>query len=945
MGWYARDYKQALRDFVRLCGQPPLPPRYAFGLWWSRYWAYSDRELKQLVAEFRKHQVPLDVLVVDMDWHLDGWTGYTWNPKYFPDPAGFLKWARGEGLRVTLNLHPADGVGKHEEAFPAFAKAMGLDPMKTDRVPFDSTDPRFMDAYFNLLHRPLEKMGVDFWWLDWQQEKNTRIRGLDPLPWLNLLHYTNTEQNPERGGRRSLLLSRWGGLGSHRYPVGFSGDTFCNWESLAFQPFFTATAANVLYGYWSHDIGGHQPGQVEPELYARWIQFGAFSPVLRTHGTKNANAERRIWAFPPMVFDAARQAMVRRYELLPYIYSAARNFHDTGEALCRPLYHDWPNVDEAYRHPGQYMFGPDLMVAPVTTPGDPVTLSALCTTWLPPGEWVNWFTGERVAGPKEITRMIPLDEMPLWVRAGAVIPKAQASTQTGGATNSGDPGRETSVPLNRAWFVPDDTAVTGTKALRPDLLVLAVYPGRVGECTLYEDDGETTAYQGGRFSRTRIAQETSRDGSRVQLHIGAAEGAWAGLPKRRTVLLEMPAFTTPGFSNPVTVTVNGKPVSIKQVSAHGFGFLEIPTDQPTEVVVSTPPAPFARALSALGFNGLVERARSANFSLLADGPLRWGFPHPPAGKGGDGNEDARRALSDWIVRAAQFSTNRVEALRLLGIAPRLEVRAVNGTTVETVAGLVATRDLGRGTSDTVTLSVPDEWQRLSGSATASGGLSPARPLQATGRWRITGRGEVPQTARIEYQFGLGRGLDKDGPSAVESLLFPGINGWWVIGPFDNPGGVKLDAAYPPEKTQDLSAKYPGKEGRPVAWKKVVRRMRAGDSLQDEYFVDLHALFGRHHDDAVAYALTYLHAPKDMDAVLGLGSDDGVAAWLNGREIHRNPVGRAYTSRQDKVPVRLRKGANTLLLKVSQGGFNWGFCAHVDGKDGKPALDVRVRLQP
>ncbi|MEE8169584.1 MAG: TIM-barrel domain-containing protein, partial [Phycisphaerae bacterium] len=137
--WYffgfGHKYKKALLYYMQLGGRIPLPPRYAFGSWWSRYWAYSDADLRQLVKEFDEHDVPLDVLVVDMDWHLDGWTGYTWNPDYFPDPEAFLQWAHDQGLHVTLNLHPADGVGRHEAAFADVAAAMELDAASTERIP------------------------------------------------------------------------------------------------------------------------------------------------------------------------------------------------------------------------------------------------------------------------------------------------------------------------------------------------------------------------------------------------------------------------------------------------------------------------------------------------------------------------------------------------------------------------------------------------------------------------------------------------------------------------------------------------------------------------------------------------------------------------------------------------------------------------------------------
>ncbi|MGB6031897.1 MAG: TIM-barrel domain-containing protein, partial [Bacteroidota bacterium] len=175
---YGLDYKKQLTDYTRVAGRIPMLPRFAFGVWWSRYWGYTDEEFKQLVEEFRIHDVPLDVLVVDMDWHLTfnmrwdkkvldqagqrlGWTGYTWDSSFFPDPEGFLTWCEQQGLKTPLNLHPASGIQPHELHYPEMARAMGIDPSTEKYVPFDIVDRDFAENYLNLIIRPLERQGVD----------------------------------------------------------------------------------------------------------------------------------------------------------------------------------------------------------------------------------------------------------------------------------------------------------------------------------------------------------------------------------------------------------------------------------------------------------------------------------------------------------------------------------------------------------------------------------------------------------------------------------------------------------------------------------------------------------------------------------------------------------------------------------------------------------------
>ncbi|HVP39161.1 MAG TPA: TIM-barrel domain-containing protein, partial [Candidatus Saccharimonadales bacterium] len=434
---YGHDYRRALANFTRVAGKIPLPPRFAFGAWYSRYWAYTDTELEQLVQDFHRYDVPLDVLVVDMDWHNTfelrwegqpkdqagqrlGWTGYTWDPAYFPDPDAFLGWTARQHLRTTLNLHPASGIQPHEAQYPAMARAMGIDPATRRYVPFRIEDQHFAEAYFaNVIH-PLERQGVDFWWLDWQQWGNTSIPGLTPTWWLNYVFFTDMQR---QGQHRPLIYHRWGGLGNHRYQIGFSGDMHSTWPALAFETYFTATAANVGFGYWSHDIGGHIPGPVAPELYTRWVQFGTFSPILRTHTTKNANAERRIWAYPAEFADAMRDAFRLRYALIPYIYTASRRAYESGVAIVHPLYYDWPDADQAYAYRGDYGFGADLVVSPVVTPIDSASVLASQRLWVPPGQWFEWSSGERLTGPRELDRTFALDELPVYVRAGAILPE------------------------------------------------------------------------------------------------------------------------------------------------------------------------------------------------------------------------------------------------------------------------------------------------------------------------------------------------------------------------------------------------------------------------------------------------------------------------------------------------------------------------------------------
>ena len=546
---YGHDYRKALGDYVKVAGRIPLPPRFAFGAWWSRYWDYSDQEIEEVIRGFHENSTPLDVFVIDMGWHTSydqlkargegdknsedqskhrlGWSGYTWNDVLFPYPQLFLDRLHADHLKTSLNLHPASGIQPWEKDYPAMAKAMGIDPATKQFVPFDITNKKFAENYFNLVLHPLEKQGIDFWWLDWQQEPNTKMAGVTPTWWLNYVHFTDQE----REGKRPLLFHRWGGLGNHRYQIGFSGDTVSVWDSLAFQPWFTSTAANVGYAYWSHDIGGHMPGAVDPELFTRWVQFGAFSPILRTHTTKNPESERRIWAYPEPFSSILRSTFELRYAMQPYIYTEARRTYDSGVAFLRPLYYDWPEASEAYDYKNEYLFGAEMLVAPVVTPGDKVSGLATQKVWLPKGEWIEWPTGKRFSGPTSVDRNFSVDQTPVYLKAGAIVPMQQ------------------------------EMSYTGEKHLDPLIVnVWPLDPGTSTSYTLYEDNGVAEQYQHGVFARTPI--KATQTGDTLRVEIGPVEGGFAGMLKSRGYTLRLPADWPPS-----SVIVNG--TEVKQAGPSG----------------------------------------------------------------------------------------------------------------------------------------------------------------------------------------------------------------------------------------------------------------------------------------------------------------------------------------------------------------------------------------
>ena len=428
---FGKDYLGGLREFYGLTGFTPLLPKYALGNWWSRYYAYRQQEYIDLMDKFQKKGIPLTVATIDMDWHLvknvpkdatthskfwgKGWTGYTFDTGLFPDYKQFFRDLKERGLAITMNLHPHDGIRYFEKQYPAMAKANGIDPASKEPVEFDFTDRTFVDSYFDLVLHPYEEEGVDFWWIDWQQGRKSSQKGLDPL-WL-LNHYHMMDAG--RDGRTALILSRYAGCGSHRYPLGFSGDTIVRWKSLAYQPYFTIAASNTGYSWWSHDIGGHMGSKGNPELYTRWVELGVFSPINRLHSTRDK------WSKEPWLYGEEAEKIVTkflqlRHRLLPYLYTANVRTARDGMPLVMPMYylHD---CKEAYEAKTQYYFGTEMIVAPVVTKRNKEGLAPV-SVWLPEGRWTDFFTGETFAGNHTYELFVPLDRIPVFVKEGGIIP-------------------------------------------------------------------------------------------------------------------------------------------------------------------------------------------------------------------------------------------------------------------------------------------------------------------------------------------------------------------------------------------------------------------------------------------------------------------------------------------------------------------------------------------
>lgn len=487
---------------------------------------------------FRKEGLPFSVGVIDMDWHLvnndvvrksgfSGWTGYTWNKELFPDPAGFVNELHKRGLKTCLNDHPADGIAPYEAKYEEAAKALGKDPRKKHPIAFDIANRQYTDVYYDVVLRALEDDGVDFWWVDWQQGPWSSKPGVDPLWLLNHTSFLNNK----RGNTRPLTFSRFAGPGSHRYPVGFSGDSVVTWESLNFQPEFTATSSNIGYGWWSHDIGGHMGGYRDDELATRWVQLGVFSPILRLHSTHNPWNSKEPWRFVSEARSVQNDALRLRHQLLPYLYSMNVRSAKDDEPLVQPVYWHYPQVPEAYINKNTYMFGSELFVAPITSPQDKVTRRAKTQCWLPPGRHIDIFSGVVYDGGREVAFHRQLSSYAVFAKEGSIIPLDSDKEPPNGCPN-------------------------------PEGFRLLIAVGADGAFNLYEDDGSGSTVEKTKLITTPITWSQKS----ATLTIGPSSGTDPSIPSKRNWTVQFLSLSPDDVSK-ATATVDGQKISLKDATS------------------------------------------------------------------------------------------------------------------------------------------------------------------------------------------------------------------------------------------------------------------------------------------------------------------------------------------------------------------------------------------
>jgi alpha-D-xyloside xylohydrolase len=481
---YGPSPARILDHYAGLTGRAPLPPKWTFGLRLSTGGTYrTQADVANLLIGLEKHELPADAIHIDTWWMRDRrYCDFEWNREAFPRPKELMASIRRRGLKVSLWEQPYISVeselfkvGKEKGYFVrrpdgevyvinyglslaprpdgAARLASSEDAWNTPVAIVDFTNPEAA-GWFKHLHKPLLNMGVDAFNTDFGEDvpedavfadgrAGAVMHNIYPL----LYNRAVFEAIREEKGSASVW-ARSAFAGSQQYPVVWSGDPAADFESLACTIRGGLSAGLSGLPFWSSDTGGYR-GMPSPELYVRWAQFGFFCSHIRMHG----DSPREPWHFGAEAMAIVRRYVLLRYELFPYIYSAAYEASLKGMPMIRALPLVFPADPNVHDKDFEYMFGPSILVAPVIEPGGKHRV------YLPEGQWFDYWTGKAFKGPKNLVLDVPLDILPLYVRGGAIIPKMQ-----------------------RAWRIPEE---------RIDPLIIEVWPHGSSTYHLYEDDGVT----------------------------------------------------------------------------------------------------------------------------------------------------------------------------------------------------------------------------------------------------------------------------------------------------------------------------------------------------------------------------------------------------------------------------------------------------------------------
>ena len=496
---YNNDFGIGLRDYFNLTGLPPLIPRYALGVWWSKNEKYSEIDIQKLVNSFRKYEIPFSVLLLGeyaRAKNKNSDISFSFDKGIFPKPQALSTYLHQNHVFFGTNIK-TDGVISPEEVnFGEFSKIFKTEPNKL--IPINAYNSNFMDAFLKGLINPYLSNGIDILWVDDKNQDNL-LRSFA----MNYFLYKNFGINVNN---RGLILSRNFGVVPHKYSVLYSGNTNINWKTLRYLPFFNANSSNIGVSWWSHDIGGFKGGVEDSELYMRYVQLGTYSAILRLSSDEGKYYKREPWKWDTKTFSIVRDYLRLRHRLIPYLYAESFKYSAYGSPLLQPLYYKYPETYDEPLYKNEYYFGSELFVSPIVTPKDSIMNRVVHRIFLPNGTWYDFKTGKKFPGGRRYVTFYKDEDYPVFAKTGAIIPMA----------------------------VLDEEHLNDTSA--PKTLEIHIFPGRSNTYKLYEDDGISSKYRQGVSYTTEINYYYKENDFSVSLE--PKEGRHGVIPEKRNYVIK-----------------------------------------------------------------------------------------------------------------------------------------------------------------------------------------------------------------------------------------------------------------------------------------------------------------------------------------------------------------------------------------------------------------------
>ncbi len=536
---YNSNFGIGLRDYFNLTGLPLLPPRYTFGVWWNKNEEYSEEKVLDLVNSFKRYKIPFSVLLLGeyaRNKYSSTNTSFSFNKNIFPNPKALSSFLNKNGIHLGLNIKTDGIISTEEEHHDDFVKIYSADADKN--IPINVYNPNLMDGFLKGIINPLLNTGVDVLWID-DDNKNNNLRNFAS----NYYLYKNFLSNVEK---RGLILSRNFGIAPHRYSILYSGNTFINWKTLRYLPFFNSTASNIGVSYWSHDIGGFKGGIEDGELYMRYVQLGVYSPILRLSSDAGKYYKREPWKWDAETFNITHEYLTLRHRLIPYLYSEAKKYSSFGSPMIQPLYYKYPETYDEPLYKNEYYFGSELFISPIVTPKDSIMSRVVHRLFLPNGVWYDFKTGKKFTGGRRYVTFYRDEDYPVFAKTGAIIPMA----------------------------VLDPDNINDVSS--PKTLEIHIFPGRSNTYKLYEDDGYSSKYKDGLSYTTEINYYYKENDFSVSLE--PKDGQREVVPENRNYIIR---FRNTKYTKGVQVFSNEINVPFKSyIEDNDFviTFDNIPTD-------------------------------------------------------------------------------------------------------------------------------------------------------------------------------------------------------------------------------------------------------------------------------------------------------------------------------------------------------------------------------